>query len=129
MTVQATDSAGGELAKPADGVSVTIDGFQIMVPKGTLVIRAAEMLGIQIPRFCDHPLLVADGSRGYLFDPRDPSGIAAAISKLAALDAGARRNFERNAREYASAYLSVDKMVESYAALFQSLIAGRKRLG
>ena len=27
------------------------------MPKGTLVIRAAEMLGIQIPRFCDHPLL------------------------------------------------------------------------
>src|SRR5437016_8923837 len=38
-------------------VTVTIDGFEIRVPKGTLIIRAAEMLGIQIPRFCDHPLL------------------------------------------------------------------------
>ena len=38
-------------------MTVTIDGFEIRVPKGTLVIRAAEMLGIQIPRFCDHPLL------------------------------------------------------------------------
>src|ERR671937_2529275 len=38
-------------------VTVTIDGFEIAVPKGTLVIRAAEMLGIAIPRFCDHPLL------------------------------------------------------------------------
>jgi NADH-quinone oxidoreductase subunit G len=38
-------------------VTVTIDGFEIKVPKGTLVIRAAEMLGLQIPRFCDHPLL------------------------------------------------------------------------
>src|ERR1700748_1344782 len=38
-------------------VTVPIDGFEIRVPKGTLVIRAAEMLGIQIPRFCDHPLL------------------------------------------------------------------------
>ncbi len=47
MTVQTTQ----------DTVSVTIDGFEIRVPKGTLVIRAAEMLGIQIPRFCDHPLL------------------------------------------------------------------------
>ena len=27
------------------------------MPKGTLVIRAAEQVGIQIPRFCDHPLL------------------------------------------------------------------------
>ncbi|MGH3328063.1 MAG: 2Fe-2S iron-sulfur cluster-binding protein, partial [Streptomycetales bacterium] len=38
-------------------VDVTIDGFQITVPKGTLVIRAAEMIGVQVPRFCDHPLL------------------------------------------------------------------------
>jgi len=40
-----------------DMVSVTIDGYQISVPKGTLVIRAAEQIGITIPRFCDHPLL------------------------------------------------------------------------
>ncbi|MGN7780235.1 NADH-quinone oxidoreductase subunit G [Mycolicibacterium sp. 22603] len=38
-------------------VSLTIDGHQISVPKGTLLIRAAELMGIQIPRFCDHPLL------------------------------------------------------------------------
>jgi NADH-quinone oxidoreductase subunit G len=47
MTVQTT----------TDTVTVTIDGYQIAVPKGTLVIRAAEMIGISIPRFCDHPLL------------------------------------------------------------------------
>jgi len=57
MTVQASTPAGGELARPADAVTVTIDGFEITVPKGTLIIRAAELLGIQIPRFCDHPLL------------------------------------------------------------------------
>ncbi|MBU6242980.1 MAG: NADH-quinone oxidoreductase subunit G [Acidobacteria bacterium] len=38
-------------------ITLTIDGFEVTVPKGTLVIRAAEKLGIQIPRFCDHPLL------------------------------------------------------------------------
>nr|MBA2552738.1 (2Fe-2S)-binding protein [Geodermatophilaceae bacterium] len=37
--------------------TLTIDGFEITVPEGTLIIRAAEQLGIQIPRFCDHPLL------------------------------------------------------------------------
>jgi len=42
---------------PAGGVTVTIDGFELTVPRGTLVIRAAEQLGIEIPRFCDHPLL------------------------------------------------------------------------
>jgi len=46
-------------ATPAvpDGVSLTIDGIAVTVPKGTLIIRAAEQIGIQIPRFCDHPLL------------------------------------------------------------------------
>ncbi|HEY0542334.1 MAG TPA: NADH-quinone oxidoreductase subunit G [Actinoallomurus sp.] len=53
MTI--TDST--EVEKREDLVSVTIDGFEISVPKGTLIIRAAELLGIQIPRFCDHPLL------------------------------------------------------------------------
>jgi NADH-quinone oxidoreductase subunit G len=55
MTVQPATPASP--APPPDGVRVTIDGFEITVPKGTLIIRAAEMLGIQIPRFCDHPLM------------------------------------------------------------------------
>ncbi|HEY5857229.1 MAG TPA: NADH-quinone oxidoreductase subunit G [Aldersonia sp.] len=38
-------------------VTITLDGAEFQVPKGTLVIRAAELIGIQIPRFCDHPLL------------------------------------------------------------------------
>lgn len=38
-------------------IAVTIDGIEVQVPKGTLAIRAAEMIGIAIPRFCDHPLL------------------------------------------------------------------------
>lgn len=46
-----------EVATPVDLVAVTIDGIRTEVPKGTLVIRAAEELGIAIPRFCDHPLL------------------------------------------------------------------------
>ncbi|MCW2620911.1 MAG: NADH-quinone oxidoreductase, partial [Frankiales bacterium] len=43
-------------AKP-DLITLTIDGLEVAVPPGTLVIRAAELAGIQIPRFCDHPLL------------------------------------------------------------------------
>ncbi len=61
-TGQASQNTGGEVARPADGVTVTIDGFEITVPKGTLVIRAAEQLGIQIPRFCEHPLLSPVGA-------------------------------------------------------------------
>jgi NADH-quinone oxidoreductase subunit G len=47
MTVQTTQ----------DTVTVTIDGFEIKVPKGMWIIRAAELLGVAIPRFCEHPLL------------------------------------------------------------------------
>jgi len=45
-----------------DTVTVTIDGFEIAVPKGTWIIRAAELLGIAIPRFCEHPLLEPIGA-------------------------------------------------------------------
>jgi NADH-quinone oxidoreductase subunit G len=38
-------------------VTLTVDGTDVTVPRGTLVIRAAERLGIEIPRFCDHPFL------------------------------------------------------------------------
>ncbi|WP_372736804.1 NADH-quinone oxidoreductase subunit G [Nocardioides sp.] len=43
-------------------VSVTIDGVVVEVPENTLVIRAAEQIGVQIPRFCDHPLLAPVGA-------------------------------------------------------------------
>ena len=43
-------------------VSLTIDGIQVSVPENTLVIRAAEQVGVQIPRFCDHPLLAPVGA-------------------------------------------------------------------
>ncbi|WP_405955387.1 NADH-quinone oxidoreductase subunit G [Streptomyces phaeochromogenes] len=64
MTVTTSaPSGGGEAAvPPEDLVSLTIDGVEISVPKGTLVIRAAEQLGIEIPRFCDHPLLDPAGA-------------------------------------------------------------------
>ncbi|MGE2725888.1 NADH-quinone oxidoreductase subunit G [Mycolicibacterium pulveris] len=42
---------------PVEMVTLTIDGIEVSVPKGTLLIRAAELIGVEIPRFCDHPLL------------------------------------------------------------------------
>jgi len=55
-------AGGGQAVPPEDLISVTIDGIPVSVPKGTLVIRAAELLGIEIPRFCDHPLLDPAGA-------------------------------------------------------------------
>ncbi|MFG2772082.1 NADH-quinone oxidoreductase subunit G [Streptomyces sp. NPDC048350] len=64
MTVTTAGQAGGgsPAVPPEDLVTLTIDGAEISVPKGTLVIRAAEQLGIEIPRFCDHPLLDPAGA-------------------------------------------------------------------
>lgn len=42
---------------PVDLVTIKVDGKEVSVPKGTLIIRAAEKIGVHIPRFCDHPLL------------------------------------------------------------------------
>lgn len=50
-------TTGTDAAPPIDLVTLTIDGRELQVPQGTLIIRAAEMIGTQIPRFCDHPLL------------------------------------------------------------------------
>ena len=48
---------------PADDlVTLTVDGREVTVPPGTLIIRAAERMGVQIPRFCDHPLLEPAGA-------------------------------------------------------------------
>ena len=47
---------------PPDAVHCTIDGFDVAVPKDTLIIRAAEQVGVFIPRFCDHPLLEPVGA-------------------------------------------------------------------
>ena len=55
MTI--TSNAGSDLTPQVELVTVVVDGVAIEIPKGTLVIRAAELLGIEIPRFCDHPLL------------------------------------------------------------------------
>jgi NADH-quinone oxidoreductase subunit G len=42
---------------PEGYVRLTVDGVEMDAPKGELIIRAAERIGIEIPRFCDHPLL------------------------------------------------------------------------
>jgi NADH-quinone oxidoreductase subunit G len=40
-----------------DRVTVTIDGAQVSVPKGTSIIEAAKQAGVLIPHYCYHPSL------------------------------------------------------------------------
>ncbi|HEY8996160.1 MAG TPA: 2Fe-2S iron-sulfur cluster-binding protein [Lacunisphaera sp.] len=49
-------------AKPADLVTVNIDGKDIAVPKGTNVIEAAKLVGVEIPHYCYHPKLSIVGN-------------------------------------------------------------------
>lgn len=76
---------------------------------------------------CDHPLLVADARRGFLFDPKDPVSIAAAIARLANVDDSTWQSFGRNARAYAEAELGIETMVGRYEALCGELLGARKR--
>ena len=43
-------------------VTLTIDGRQLSVPKGTSVLKAAIEAGIQVPYYCYHPGLGIDAS-------------------------------------------------------------------
>ncbi|GHF72262.1 NADH-quinone oxidoreductase subunit G [Amycolatopsis bartoniae] len=51
-----------ETPVPEGHVKLTIDGEEVIAPKGELLIRTAERLGTVIPRFCDHPLLDPAGA-------------------------------------------------------------------
>ena len=50
-----------------DLVTLTIDGRQLSVPKGTAVLKAAIEAGIQVPYYCYHPGLGIDARA---FEPR-----------------------------------------------------------
>ncbi|MCE3001602.1 MAG: NADH-quinone oxidoreductase subunit NuoG [Xanthomonadaceae bacterium] len=54
---------------PPDHVSIEIDGKALQVPKGSMIIHAADKAGIQIPRFCYHDKLpIAANCRMCLVD-------------------------------------------------------------
>ncbi|MDO8684261.1 MAG: NADH-quinone oxidoreductase subunit NuoG [Armatimonadota bacterium] len=45
------------MIEAGEQVNLTIDDRQVAVPKGTLILKAAEKLGIEIPVFCYHDKL------------------------------------------------------------------------
>ncbi len=45
-----------------DLVTVNIDGKEIAVPKGTNVIEAARLVGVDVPHYCYHPKLTIVGN-------------------------------------------------------------------
>ncbi|MEG1678684.1 MAG: NADH-quinone oxidoreductase subunit NuoG, partial [Stenotrophomonas sp.] len=54
---------------PPDHVTIDIDGQSLVVPKGSMIIQAADKAGIPIPRFCYHEKLpIAANCRMCLVD-------------------------------------------------------------
>ena len=58
----AQDTGADTRPVPEGHVRLTIDDQDVDAPKGELIIRACERLGIIVPRFCDHPLLDPAGA-------------------------------------------------------------------
>ncbi|MBX7446392.1 NADH-quinone oxidoreductase subunit G [Mycolicibacterium sp. 3033] len=89
-------------APPVEMVTLTIDGTEVSVPKGTLVIRAAELMGVQIPRFCDHPLLEPVGAcRQCLVDVEGQRKPLASCTTAVAPDMVVRTQFTSEAADRA----------------------------
>ena len=89
-------------APPVEMVTLTIDGTEVSVPKGTLVIRAAELMGVQIPRFCDHPLLEPVGAcRQCLVDVEGQRKPLASCTTTVAPDMVVRTQFTSEAADRA----------------------------
>jgi len=82
----------------------------------------ASSLPVLAGRVCDHPWLVEEGIRGYLFDPKDPADIAAAIHHFHSSPVSARHEMGKASRLFAETNLSADGFTDSYEALFLTLL-------
>ena len=70
-------------------VTITIDGNEVEVPQGELLIKAAEDAGTYIPRFCWHPRMTEVGMcRMCLVEVEGPRGIALVPACMQRVDEG-----------------------------------------
>ncbi len=77
---------------------------------------------------CDNSLLVKDGENGFLFDPKDPQDIAAAIIRFAERSPVQLEQMGQASRKRAEKMLSPDVFVNKYIELIKQVTATRKRL-
>jgi glycosyltransferase involved in cell wall biosynthesis len=71
---------------------------------------------------CDHPYLVEEGVRGFLFNPHSPDSIAEAINKLYLASHDRRCQMSADARAFAEENLASAIFTDNYEKLFLSLI-------
>lgn len=86
----------------------------------------AAGMPVLVSNVCDHPILVADSERGFVFDPREPRSIAMAIGKIAQMDSVQWTEFCINARRYAEENLSTDRMVSAFEDLSVKVLQGER---
>ena len=66
-------------------LKLTVDGQEVEVPKGTNLIEAAKMAGIEIPHFCYHPgLKIVAVCRQCLVEVKDWPKLVPGCQTLAA---------------------------------------------
>jgi len=70
---------------------------------------------------CDHPILVKEAERGYLFDPASPESIAEAIRIFESLSDREITRLGENGRLYAEQELSLDRYKRQYSCMLDNL--------
>jgi len=68
--------------------------------------------------------LVVHGRTGLLVEPGDVAGLTSALERLVA-DRSLRMQFAKEARQVAIAELSLDRMIEQYAAFYLAVLGQR----
>jgi glycosyltransferase involved in cell wall biosynthesis len=68
-------------------------------------------------RVCDHPDLIGNNDRGFLFDPNDPSSICEALAACANLSEESWVIQSKNAFAFSQAKLGIDRFVDEYERL------------
>lgn len=68
---------------------------------------------------CDHPYLLENGRRGFLFDPLSPASIADSIEKALNLSDEQWWRMSDEARAYAESHLGIDRMVSEYEQILR----------
>jgi len=69
MSSQVNDAVVAKPPVPEGHVSIEIDGVAVTAPKGSMIIHAADRMGVAIPRFCYHDKLpIAANCRMCLVD-------------------------------------------------------------
>ena len=74
----------------------------------------------------EHPRLVSEGERGYLFDWQSPESLADAIGRLYELGDDSYEQMCLRCRRFAEENLSVEALGDAYEALFRELAAQRR---